>query len=311
MTHDIKQQWGAAKVLILAVMLIVAFSFMSNEVVGTKDSAVIGGHTIGADTISHWDMPMDSVDAKPAMAIATDGEDHSDELDADGWPVRHYVDKNTWDGDHIKGRKAKRRFEKRKAKIMKDFVDTMGRKAVEMSLYFSKNKGVDIPPSVIMAAAINEARFGTSRLAVLGHNYFGVQYRGKRKGIVGSMPAKDQDYKGETKTYSFAKYASPWWGLYHYADLIKRGYAHRLVKGDIALRDQYFGALCGCDDTRMLASDATEERVSGGHYYAAACENTASDEKTALYVASMRWAVRAYKLHKLDEQWMKLKRRSK
>ena len=115
--------------------------------------------------------------------------------------------------------------------------------------------------------------------------------------------AKDMDHKKKLRTYGFAKYESTWWSLFHHAMLLKKTYSRRLLKADIPLREQYFAAICGCDDSRMLASDAKAERTGGGYYYAAACEYVAKDGKTSKYVATLKYLVRLHNLNKLDEEW--------
>jgi flagellum-specific peptidoglycan hydrolase FlgJ len=303
MDNYMKSNVSAVKYFLGAVMFITALSFMSNQTAGTITAAVVEGQEDAADTISHWDMPQ-----AEEMPVATTGETYTAEYDRDGWPTRGYLSSDEVRGNHLGSKSLKVRFRKRLTRTYKDFIDTMGKKAVEISVHFSKNKGIDIPPSVILAQAISESRYGTSRLAVEGKNYFGVQYRGNRRGVKGPIPAKDADHNKDIKTYKFANYESTWWSLYHHADLLKRVYAKRLVKVDIPLREQWMAALCGCDDSRMLAADAKAERIGKGYYYAAACEYIASDGKTSKYVATLKYLIRLYKLDKLDDEWLRRKR---
>jgi flagellum-specific peptidoglycan hydrolase FlgJ len=305
MNDYMKGNLRAARYFGMAMMMIVAFSFMANQVPGTAAASVAVGLSVAPDSTL-----LENVDTMSSdMPVATEGEDYGKAFyDLDGYPTRGYLSSDEVKGLHLKSDKMKDRFKKRLAKVYNDFVDTMGQKALDISVHFSKNKGIDIPPSVILAQAISESRYGTSRLAVQGNNYFGIQYRKKKRGITGPIKALDADHNKELKSYKFAHYKTPWWSLYHHASLLKHMYAKRLIKVDIPLREQWHAAICGCDDSRMLAEDAKAERTGKGFYYAAACEYVARDGKTSKYVATLQYLTRLHKLDKLDQEWEKLKR---
>lgn len=218
--------------------------------------------------------------------------------DKDGWSLRGYMHSEEMKAMHIKDKATKVRFINRKAKVQRDFLDSMARKVLDVGI---KN---NIPPSIILAQAIIESNFGTSRLAYQGNNFFGIQYRGKNRAVIGKIKAIDKNHKGKSKNYAFNHYKTTWWALHHYAQLLNRKYKKRLLVADIHIRESWMAALCGCQDTRMLASDAAAQR-KGGFYYAGACEWTANDGKTSRYVATLRYIINKYNLDKLDDQWQK------
>lgn len=283
-----------------AVIAIMAFSVISSKFPEPIYAAVEKGKE-DVDSLG-------ATDSTTLLTVGTSDEEYDKLYDKDGYPRRGYLSSSEVQGKHIKSKSIKAAFKKRLARVYMDFIDTMGQKALDIAVHFSKNKGVDIPPSVILAQAISESRYGTSRLAVQGNNYFGVQYHKRKRGIKGPIVAKDADHKKKVKQYNFAHYETPWWSLFHHAMLLKNLYGRRLLNADIPLRERWFAAICGCQDSRMLAKDSKHQRMAGGFYYAAACEYIASDGKTSKYVATLKYIVRTYKLEKLDQEWERLKR---
>lgn len=218
--------------------------------------------------------------------------------DADGWSLRGYMSSHELRGNHIKDEATKARFKKRKARVQRDFIDSMSAKALDIAIKYN------VPPSLIVAQAYIESAYGTSRLAVTANNHFGMQYRGKRRGVKGKIPAKDKDKNGDYQKYDMNLYESTWWDLYHHAATLNGRYAKRVLDADIPIHKRWAAALCGCEDSRLLASDGKkQETVPGGFYYAAACGWKAQDGKTSKYVADIIYFVRLFHLEKLDHQW--------
>jgi flagellum-specific peptidoglycan hydrolase FlgJ len=215
--------------------------------------------------------------------------------DADGWSLRGYMSSNEMKGKHLKSADALQRFEQRKAMVKRDFVDTMSRKALEIC------KESSLPPSILVAQAILETNFGTSRLKHLANNFFGHMYKGNldSRGITGKLSAKDRTKEGKLRQYDFRVYASTWWSLKHHVQLLESKYKHRRIDADIPERERWMAALCGCTDSSMSYKDSKQAK----YLYAGACAWKASDGKTSRYVAELRYIIRMYNLEKLDELW--------
>ena len=216
--------------------------------------------------------------------------------DEHGWSNRGYMSSYEMAGKHCKSHEALVRFEQRKAQIKSAFVDSMGRKAIEIC------KGTDVPPSIVCAQAIIETNFGTSRLKHLANNMFGHMYKQKytSRGIVGKIKAYDKNVKGKTLEYNFRVYESVWWSMRHHVELLEGNYKPFRVNADIPDRERWMGALCKCKDSQMLAEDSKH----ASYLYAGACAWVAKDGKTSRYVAELRFIIKLYNLQKLDEIWL-------
>jgi hypothetical protein len=217
--------------------------------------------------------------------------------DEDGWSCRGYMSSSEMRGEHLpKGDMiALQRLEQRKAKVRKDFVDSMSKKAVRICRHY------DIPPSILVAQAILESNYGTSRLSNTANNLFGHMSGSTtpQKGIEGRMKAFDKNVAGKTKSYHFRMYETIWWSMHYHLKLIEGKYAYRLIKAD-SKRESYMAALCGCKDKRMLASDAMWQANNKGFLYAGACAWTAKDGVTSRYIAELRFIIQKHNLDKLD-----------
>jgi flagellum-specific peptidoglycan hydrolase FlgJ len=220
--------------------------------------------------------------------------------DADGWSKRGYMSSDEMAGKHLKGDMQKlQRFEQRKAKVKRDFVDSMSRKAVRICRKF------DVPPSILVAQAILETNYGTSRLCNVANNYFGHMSRDEStpRGIAGRLKAFDRNVAGKLKSYFFRVYESNWWSMWYHLHLLEDKYAQRKVSAS-SKREQYMAALCGCKDKRMLASDSkAEAERKGGFLYAGACAWTANDGVTSRYVNELRFIIKLHNLEKIDK-WL-------
>lgn len=217
--------------------------------------------------------------------------------DEDGWSCRGYMSSSEMRGEHLpkKDMQALQRLVKRKAKVRKDFVDSMSKKAVRICRHYS------IPPSILVAQAILESNYGTSRLSNTANNLFGHMSGTitPQKGIEGRMKAFDKNVAGKTKSYYFRMYETVWWSMHYHLELIEGKYAHRMIKADTK-RESYMAALCGCKDSRMLASDAMWQANNKGFLYAGACAWTANDGVTSRYVSELRFIIKKHNLDKLD-----------
>jgi flagellum-specific peptidoglycan hydrolase FlgJ len=217
--------------------------------------------------------------------------------DEDGWSKRGYMSTSEFQGSHLKGDQEK--LAKLKTRIGKErqaFVDDISKNAKDLSAKFN------IPASIIAAQAILESGYGTSRLAVVANNLFG-HMGGKTKdsrGITGSIKAYDKNINGHTISYGFRIYESKWWSMWNHVQLLNKTYAPRLINTPNK-REAWLAAICGCSDSRMLASDSKRLADKGGYLYASACAWPASDGVTSRYVAELRHIINSYNLSKLDE----------
>jgi hypothetical protein len=120
------------------------------------------------------------------------------------------------------------------------------------------------------------------------------------RGISGSVKAYDKNINGKTISYNFRKYESRWWSMWNHVQLLNKTYAPRLINIPNK-REAWLAAICGCNDSRMLASDSKRLADKGGYLYASACAWPASDGVTSRYVAELRHIINSYNLENLDE----------
>jgi hypothetical protein len=298
---------GTAGVFIAALAIIIpCFILMSMqwvdperthvEVLPLPDNAILQGDSIirrGNKWVDDTHLLGDTVGFIHAGA----GEAYPDSgYDEYGWSNRGYMS-----GDELKGKHlrkigvSKERFDRKKAEVYANFVDSIKRKSLEIC------KGSSVPPSIVAAQTIIESAHGTSRLKYVANNFFGHQYKGnvKKKGITGKLLAKDRDKHGELLDYYFRVYESPWWAMKHHVSMLEANYASFRIKADIPERERWMAALCKCKDSRMLASDSDK----ASYLYAGACAWVAKDKKTSKYVADLRYWIKLYSLDKLDQIW--------
>ena len=217
--------------------------------------------------------------------------------DEDGWSKRGYMSTSEFHGSHLKGNQEK--LAKLRTRISKErqaFIDDISKNSKDLSAKFN------VPASIIAAQAILESGYGTSRLANVANNLFG-HMGGKTetsRGISGSVKAYDKNINGKTISYHFRKYESRWWSMWNHVQLLNKTYAPRLINIPNK-REAWLAAICGCSDSRMLASDSKRLADKGGYLYASACAWPASDGVTSRYVAELRHIINSYNLAKLDE----------
>lgn len=217
--------------------------------------------------------------------------------DSDGWSNRGYMSTNEFQGSHLKGNQEK--LAKLRTRISKErlaFINEISKNAKDLSRKFN------VPASIIAAQAILESGYGTSRLANVANNLFGHMGGPTEtsRGISGSVKAYDKDINGKTISYSFRKYESRWWSMWNHMQLLNKTYASRLINTPNK-RESWLAAICGCNDSRMLASDSKRLADNGGYLYASACAWAASDGVTSRYVAELRNIINSYNLATLDE----------
>ena len=145
------------------------------------------------------------------------------DYDQDGFPTgRMWLSAAEFKGDHIADDNTKSRFKKRKKRLMASFVALLLPRAKQIA----KEHGV--PYRVILAQAILESAYGTSRVAVTGSNLFGHKLTpaerrkyeengtaGFTKDVAGFIPANDDDNKDQ-----FRQYVSIWAGMKRHAELL-------------------------------------------------------------------------------------------
>jgi flagellum-specific peptidoglycan hydrolase FlgJ len=217
--------------------------------------------------------------------------------DEDGWSKRGYMSTSEFHGHHLKGDQEKlARLRTRIGKERQAFIDEISKNAKDLAIKFN------VPASIIAAQAILESGYGTSRLAIVANNLFG-HMGGKTetsRGISGSVKAYDKNINGKTISYHFRKYESRWWSMWNHVQLLNKTYAPRLINIQNK-REAWLAAICGCSDSRMLASDSKRLADKGGYLYASACAWPASDGVTSRYVAELRHIINSYNLANLDE----------
>jgi hypothetical protein len=222
--------------------------------------------------------------------------------DENGWSLRGYMSSYELKGKHCTTPesivKFKNEFERRK----QVFVDTITERILEVC------KGTSVPPSIVIAQAIIESAHGMSRLKIQANNMFGHMYHEGScigpfhengcKGIDDKIKAFDRNVNGKLKSYYFRKYQSVWWCIKYHIWLLENGYKGRRIKAKTD-RESWLAALCGCKDSRMLASDSKKS----SYLYAGACAWEANDGKTSSYVENLRFIIKLYNLQKVDEIW--------
>ena len=92
-----------------------------------------------------------------------------------------------------------------------DFVEMIGRCAVEYNAYYTENQN-RIPIHLVVAVASHESGWGTSRFALEGNNYFGIK----------SLSDDPDEYMipKENKEVKIQKYLVPCESVYDFMDLI-------------------------------------------------------------------------------------------
>ena len=105
-----------------------------------------------------------------------------------------------------------------------DFVEMIGRCAVEYNAYYTENQN-RIPIHLVVAVASHESGWGTSRFAIEGNNYFGIK----------SLSDDPDEFMipKENKEVKIQRYLVPCDSVYDFMDLISmskkyEGFQHEL-----------------------------------------------------------------------------------
>lgn len=251
-----------------------------------KKDTIVNDHPATAEHVRYKYLHAGSEEQYPDMGY-----------DEDGWSNRGYMSTHEFHGHHLNGNQEKlARLRIRILKERQKFIDEVSKNAIDLGKKF------DIPASIIAAQAILESGYGTSRLANVANNLFGHMGGPTEisRGISGSVKAYDKNLNGKLVSYNFRKYETKWWSMWNHAKLLSENYSPRLI--NIAnKREAWLAAICGCNDSRMLASDSKNLANKGGFLYAAACAWPASDGSTSRYVAELRLIINSYNLTALDE----------
>ena len=123
-----------------------------------------------------------------------------------------------------------------------------------------EQKASGIPYQLVVAQAILESQYGSSKLAVLGCNMFGV----KKKGGNGPSIMISDD----SPTDLFNVYRSNWESIRHHSKVLNGKYRARLKSKDPTL-EQWVDCLCGgrtIEKSRKFVDN-------GGQVYATSCFN--------------------------------------
>jgi hypothetical protein len=121
-----------------------------------------------------------------------------------------------------------------------------------------------IPYQLVVAQAILESQYGTSKLAVLGCNLFGVKKKGGNRPSI--MISDD------SPTDLFNVYRSNWESLRHHSKVLNGKYRARLKTKDPSL-EEWVNCLCGCESSPCSTENSRTFVDNGGQVYATSCFN--------------------------------------
>ena len=151
----------------------------------------------------------------------------------------------------------------------------------QIALEESERLDWKIPPSLIVAQAILESRYGESRLATKANNFFGHKW--KRGHGIGYIRA-DDDQPQEP----FTKYKSRWYSIRAHVKILMGPLYYGRLKGKPTL-ENWLNALCGNSDPVK----SKKFIKAGGSVYATACFNSC-------YACKVRSIVKEWNLERLD-----------
>ena len=147
-------------------------------------------------------------------------------------------------------------FKEWKDNHQKRFLEYIIKGAIE------EQKVSGIPYQLVVAQAILESQYGTSKLAVLGCNLFGV----KKKGGNGPSIMISDD----SPTDLFNVYRSNWESLRHHSKVLNGKYRARLKSKDPSL-EEWVNCLCGCESSPCNTEKSRKFVEAGGQVYATSC----------------------------------------
>ena len=190
-----------------------------------------------------------------------------------GLPIhRGWLTSDEWKGKHLSSDK-KKTFKNWKENYMKNFIKEWKEHATE------EYDLTGIPPGIIVAQAILESNWGTSRLAKEANNFFG--HKQKNKTSRAFIIAADDSPKDK-----FTVYESKWWCLRQHSKILNGRYKKRL-KGN-TIKD-WIEALCGGN----TVEESKAFVKNGGKVYATSCYKGAK-----CYGEKLLSIIKTYNLYK-------------
>ncbi len=180
---------------------------------------------------------------------------------------RDYLTRAEWHGKHIKDYKTKKRFKAWKEAHIDNFIKFFSQSAKKEQVVSG------VPYQIVVAQAIIESRFGMSKLAKQGNNYFGIKWRGKGDYIV--IADDDPDDR-------FQVYESAWWSLRGHSKVLYK--YQKNIKGEHTV-ENYVDCLCG--GRTLEESKRHVER--GGKTYATACYKNSKGGKESYAQKILRY----------------------
>ena len=181
------------------------------------------------------------------------------EYDTNGLPLnREYLTSFEWKGSHLRDSSSamRKKFKQWKKDHIASFISWMVDAAKE------EEKISGIPYQIVVAQAMLESQYSTSRLSVEANNLFGIKHKGKGNDYI---VAKDDSPKDKFKTYPKGK----WWSLRHHSNVLNKRYRSR-IQGKPTL-DKWVNCLCGCESPPCTTEKSRNFVEAGGQVYATSC----------------------------------------
>jgi len=180
------------------------------------------------------------------------------EYGTNGLPLnREYLSSFEWKGRHLSDSSSamRKKFKQWKKGHIASFISWMVDAAKE------EQKISGIPYQIVVAQAVLESQYSTSRLSVEANNLFGVKHRGKGNDYI---VAKDDSPTDRFRKYSKGK----WWSLRHHSNVLNGKYKSRLKDNTLT---GWIDCLCGCDSPPCTTEKSKQFVDKGGQVYATSC----------------------------------------
>jgi uncharacterized FlgJ-related protein len=225
---------------------------------------------------------------QPAIFAGRTDKEPTTERYKCGLPVgRNWLSRSEWKGQNL-NKTEKACFKKWKQNYIKQFIKYFG---AEVQKEVKNPKFKSIPASLVIAQAIIESQFNTSKLSKTANNIFGHKYRKPKKG---KNPFIGIDEKrpfviacDDSPKDKFRNYKNQWYCIRAHSYILLR-YAKR-IKGRPNLQ-KFLTALCGADNTK----DSKKYVSEGGTVYATSCL------KGKCYSQKLKEIIDFYNLEKFD-----------
>mgnify|MGYP003628392888 FL=1 len=207
-----------------------------------------------------------------------------------GLPVgRNWLTRSEWKGQNL-NRSEKACFKTWKKNYIKQFIKYFG---AEVQKEVQQPKFKSIPASLVIAQAIIESQFNTSKLSKTANNIFGHKFRKPKKGeklFIGIDEKRPYVIASDdSPTDKFRNYKSQFMALRAHSYILLR-YAKR-IKGRPNLQ-KFLTALCGADNTK----DSKKYVKNGGTVYATSCF-----KGSKCYSQKLKEVIDFYNLEKFDQ----------